>query len=110
MCAGRWFSIGPEQLGPDQWQDHHPNGRTLCGRQKVVPGQMPPIQYSQTKIMGWFSGAYMTVENSPDQKEKRKTSAAHRNAKSFCRVDPLEQARRDRFNRAQQKRYESWLN
>jgi hypothetical protein len=33
---------------------------------------MPPIQYSQTKIMGWFSGAYMTVENPPDQRESEK--------------------------------------
>jgi hypothetical protein len=34
-------------------------------RARKHPESSPPPQYSQTKIIGWFSGAYITVENPP---------------------------------------------
>jgi hypothetical protein len=88
-------------------------------RARKHPGQAPPIQYSQTRIMGWFSGAYMTVEDPSDQREPRETEQLPP-APPLPPRDPRaleyerkwrerEQAKADRFNRAQQKRYEEWL-
>jgi hypothetical protein len=68
---------------------------------------------------GLVFGSIHDGGESPDQREAEKP-AQHTEMpsavdpeellESFCRVDPREQARRDRFTRAQQKRYEGWLN
>lgn len=47
------------QAGPREKQAHQTRERPAA----------PPIQYSQTRMMGWLSGAYTTVED-PEQRPK----------------------------------------
>jgi hypothetical protein len=79
------------------------------------------VRYSQNKMIGWFSGSYMTKEDPPAAQgnseqpvlppppppqppvETEKMIEARR------RLAEREQAKADRFNRRQQKRYEAWL-
>ena len=91
-------------------------------RARKHPGSSPPPRYAQTKIIGWFSGGYMEVENPPASENVVEPAPPIEPAI----VEPVEprdpklveydrqyaaarQAEHDAFNRQQQEHYETWL-
>jgi hypothetical protein len=89
-------------------------------RARKHPESSPPPRYAQTKIIGWFSGMYMEVENPPASENVVEPAPPPIAPAIVEPVDPRiaeyerqyrerEQAEHDAFNRQQREHHETWL-